>query len=178
MHNHFDASEMFEAWQSAAEEIESWQSAAKDAGIHSPYHLRGVIARLSDKTTTNERLEAIAHALRGSGLPDLANAQAGDENLPVLVSALTGAYQQAIAQERAQQPTPDLRHQIGGDHYANLAVQPWDVMRATFSTEEFNGFLRGNIIKYVMRDKGNRLEDLKKAQHYIDVLISEMESAP
>jgi hypothetical protein len=70
----------------------------------------------------------------------------------------------------------DRRLQIGGDHYANLAVQPWDVMRATFSPEEFNGFLRGNIIKYVMRDKGNRLEDLKKAQHYLGVLIAEMET--
>jgi DNA-binding HxlR family transcriptional regulator len=58
------------------------------------------------------RLEAIAHALRGAGLPDLANVQAGDGNLPVKVVALTGAYQQAIDQIHsltslaAAQPNP------------------------------------------------------------------------
>jgi hypothetical protein len=67
--------------------------------------------------------------------------------------------------------------QVGGDHYARLAVQPWDVMRATMTRAEFQAFLRGNVIKYVMRDKGNRLEDLKKAMHYLETLIADMESA-
>jgi hypothetical protein len=67
--------------------------------------------------------------------------------------------------------------QVGGDHYARLAVQPWDVMRATMTPAEFQAFLRGNVIKYVMRDKGDRLEDLKKAMHYLETLIADMESA-
>ena len=40
------------------------------------------------------------------------------------------------------------------------------------SKEEFNGFLRGNVIKYIARDKGG-VEDLKKARHYLDKLIEE-----
>lgn len=61
--------------------------------------------------------------------------------------------------------------QVGGDHYTRLQVQPWAAMEAWMSREEFAGFLRGNAIKYLARDKGNRLEDLKKARHYLDKLI-------
>jgi hypothetical protein len=35
--------------------------------------------------------------------------------------------------------------EVGGDHYARLAVQPWDVMRATMTRAEFQAFLRGNV---------------------------------
>ena len=38
--------------------------------------------------------------------------------------------------------------QIGGSHYKELGVQPWSVMEAILSREEFVGFLKGNIIKY------------------------------
>ena len=62
--------------------------------------------------------------------------------------------------------------QVGGTHYANKKVQPWDAMSAWMSQEEFVGFLRGNAIKYLARcnEKGG-IEDVKKAQHYIDKLI-------
>ena len=68
---------------------------------------------------------------------------------------------------------PKLRDmQVGGDHYSSKAVQPWDAMESWMSKEEFSGFLRGNVIKYVSRyqDKGG-LEDLKKADHYLSKLI-------
>jgi hypothetical protein len=42
------------------------------------------------------------------------------------------------------------------------------------SREEFIGFLRGNVIKYVAREK-NPVEDLKKARHYLDKLIEELD---
>lgn len=62
--------------------------------------------------------------------------------------------------------------QVGGDHYVTKAVQPWDVMQAWMSHEEFAGFLRGNVIKYIARykDKGG-VADLQKARHYLDKLI-------
>lgn len=62
--------------------------------------------------------------------------------------------------------------QVGGDHYNNKAVQPWDAMEAWMTPSEFQGFLRGNAIKYLARcgDKGG-LEDLRKAQHYLEKLI-------
>lgn len=62
--------------------------------------------------------------------------------------------------------------QIGGTHYQDKAVQPWDAMACWMTPEQFKGFLRGNIIKYVARcdDKGG-VEDLRKARHYLEKLI-------
>lgn len=73
-----------------------------------------------------------------------------------------------------RQETADTQ-QVGGDHYTRLQVQPWAAMEAWMSPEEFQGFLRGNAIKYLARDKGNRLEDWKKARHYLDKLIEVLE---
>lgn len=66
--------------------------------------------------------------------------------------------------------------QVGGTHYLSKAVQPWEAMAAWLTKEEFQGFLRGNVIKYIARcnDKGG-IEDIKKARHYIDKLIEVME---
>ena len=69
--------------------------------------------------------------------------------------------------------------QIGGDHYANKAVQPWDAMKCWMSPDQFEGFLRGNAIKYLARypDKG-AVDDVKKARHYLDALIEHLEARP
>ena len=68
--------------------------------------------------------------------------------------------------------------QIGGLHYNKLQVQPWTAMEAWMTPEQFEGFLRGNAIKYLARagKKGDALEDVKKAQHYLLKLIEVMES--
>jgi len=57
--------------------------------------------------------------------------------------------------------------QVGGAHYTDKAIQPWDYILANDL-----GYLEGNIVKYVSRwkDKGG-IEDLKKAQHYLQKLI-------
>lgn len=57
--------------------------------------------------------------------------------------------------------------QIGGDHYAKMKIQPID-----FITENKLSFIQGNIIKYICRYKDkNGLQDLKKAQHYMNMLL-------
>jgi hypothetical protein len=63
--------------------------------------------------------------------------------------------------------------QVGGDHYKRLRIQPWDAMESWMTGDEFDGFLRGNVIKYVARagKKGDALSDLRKAKHYLDKLI-------
>jgi hypothetical protein len=65
-------------------------------------------------------------------------------------------------------------YQIGGDHYKELAVQPWAAMQSWMSEAEFAGFLRGNAIKYLARAgrKGDDLQDLQKAMHYLEKLVS------
>ena len=58
--------------------------------------------------------------------------------------------------------------QVGGDHYKKHKIQPWDAIH------DWNlGFFTGNAVKYIARhkDKGG-LEDIKKARHYLDKLIS------
>ena len=59
-----------------------------------------------------------------------------------------------------------LNTQVGGNHYKNFKIQP-----AEFSEKNGLSFCEGNVIKYIARKKDNRLEDLKKARHYIDMLI-------
>jgi hypothetical protein len=59
-------------------------------------------------------------------------------------------------------------YQIGGSHYKDMAVQPWDVMQSVLTHEEFVGFLKGNVIKYSMRQgKKEGTDDGAKALHYL-----------
>ena len=68
--------------------------------------------------------------------------------------------------------SPANQVQIGGDHYSKLKFSPWDVYRDWMTPEQFSGFMRGSVLKYMIRyrDKGG-VEDLKKARHYLDKLI-------
>ena len=61
---------------------------------------------------------------------------------------------------------------LAPDHYSRSAIEPWDFIMANNLD-----FMRGNVIKYVMRyDAKNGLEDLKKARAYLDKLIEREES--
>lgn len=58
--------------------------------------------------------------------------------------------------------------QVGGTHYKDMAVQPWEVMQYVLTSEEFEGFLKGNVIKYSMRQgKKEGSDDAAKALHYL-----------
>lgn len=63
------------------------------------------------------------------------------------------------------------------NHY-HEGVQPIEVMESNFEGLETNGFLKGNVIKYVCRSnkKGKELEDLKKAQWNLNRLIERLEN--
>ena len=60
-------------------------------------------------------------------------------------------------------------------HYEILAIEPWDIMKANFTTEEFVAYLKGNIIKYTLRSKGQDLSDAEKIKHYAEKLIEVLE---
>jgi hypothetical protein len=60
--------------------------------------------------------------------------------------------------------------QIGGDHYKEMGVQPWAVMEAVLTREEFIGFLKGNVIKYSMRNGKKGEFDAGKCTHYMQKL--------
>ena len=60
-----------------------------------------------------------------------------------------------------------MQKQVGGAHYKDCAIQPFDFIMANKLS-----FAVGNTIKYLCRyKKKNGIEDLKKARHYIDMLI-------
>ena len=61
--------------------------------------------------------------------------------------------------------------QVSGTHYKDMSVQPWAVMELVLTSEEFEGFLKGNIIKYTMRaGRKDGSDDSGKAKHYMKKL--------
>lgn len=64
-----------------------------------------------------------------------------------------------------------LKVQVGGDHYKTLVIQP-----AEYCMANNIGFMEGSVIKYVTRwrDKGG-VDDLKKARHFLDMMIEHEE---
>lgn len=67
----------------------------------------------------------------------------------------------------AKQP-PDGGTSQEATHYQLLRQQPIEIMQTLFSPEEFKGFLRGNIIKYVLRygHKDERCKEAEKIAQY------------
>lgn len=56
-------------------------------------------------------------------------------------------------------------------HYKlnGLDIEAIDVIKSILGSEKFEGYCRGNIIKYILRaDSKNGIEDLKKAQVYLN----------
>lgn len=61
--------------------------------------------------------------------------------------------------------------QVSGQHYKTMTVQPWTAMEALLTHQEFVGFLKGNVIKYSMRQgRKDGSDDGAKALHYIQKL--------
>lgn len=60
-----------------------------------------------------------------------------------------------------------LDKQMGGTHYKQMKIQP-----IQFIIENGIDYIPGNVIKYVCRYKEkNGIQDLKKAIHYLEILI-------
>lgn len=85
----------------------------------------------------------------------------GKQTSPFLTG--TGAARMSLAEAQGD----PLAKQVGGDHYKTMKIQPVEFIEA-------NGipFLEGNVIKYVVRHVGKGgVADLRKAKHYIDLLL-------
>ena len=61
-------------------------------------------------------------------------------------------------------------------HYSNGGIECIDAIKASMSHDEYCGFLKGNVIKYIWRYrlKGG-IEDIKKADVYLTWLEHEIE---
>ena len=72
-----------------------------------------------------------------------------------------GAFKQSCP------PATDI--QVGGSHYKNYKIQPIE-----YTLANSLNFCQGNVVKYITRYKDkNGAEDLRKAIHYIDILLDE-----
>ena len=68
--------------------------------------------------------------------------------------------------EAAKAIDPFGYYENSGDHYAKHTIQLWDIIRG-YELDYFEG----NALKYLLRQKDNRLEDLQKAAHYLEECI-------
>ena len=63
------------------------------------------------------------------------------------------------------------------EHYRQGGLECIEAIEASMSREEFQGYLKGNIEKYVWRYRyKNGVQDLHKARWYLDRLILALEN--
>lgn len=65
------------------------------------------------------------------------------------------------------------REEAIGAHYKQCGVEPFAVMFNMFTDEEVKGFIKGNIIKYSIRNgikEDTNEKDVEKAKFYMEML--------
>lgn len=68
-----------------------------------------------------------------------------------------------------------MESNINPNHYKG-EIECIDAIKSSMSHQQFIGYLKGNVQKYTWRyDRKNGIEDLKKAQWYLERLIKEVE---
>jgi hypothetical protein len=69
-------------------------------------------------------------------------------------------------------PTKDL---VNPAHYKDTPIECIEAIKAAMTEQQFQGYLRGNVIKYLWRyeNKGGKT-DLEKAEWYLKRLIEEL----
>lgn len=62
-------------------------------------------------------------------------------------------------------------------HYTQGGIECLDAIKASMTPEQFSGFLKGQVMKYMWRYelKALPLQDLQKAEFYLKRLIAEVE---
>jgi hypothetical protein len=77
-----------------------------------------------------------------------------------------------ISSENWREPVNALDGQVGGSHYKDMPIQPWEAMEAWMTPEEYRGYHKGVAIGYLARErqKGG-LQDIEKAVHHLHRLL-------
>lgn len=90
----------------------------------------------------------------------------------VMCSSDIGAYGPFHGDLLCQNCMEDKKDKINPSHYKKGGIETIAFIKAKMSDEQFKGYLLGNVFKYTSRfqDK-NGLEDLRKAQWYLNKLI-------
>jgi len=97
-------------------------------------------------------------------------------------------FEQPIDNKRTYKYEKDFSHDVSYEnerkhnnvhspsHYMHGKKETIDVIRDCMESDEYHGYLKGNVLKYVSRYKfkGEPLEDLQKANWYLNRLIKEV----
>ena len=79
----------------------------------------------------------------------------------------------ASDEKRQASATAELRSalekQVGGAHYKDLgAYQPWLVLKASMTEDEFRGYMKGTALVYLLRAGKKGTDDIEKACHTLE----------
>jgi hypothetical protein len=68
---------------------------------------------------------------------------------------------------------------INPEHYKKGGIECVEAIKASMSDLEFQGYLKGNVFKYMWRFRHKKgVEDLQKAEWYNKRLIDELKANP
>lgn len=97
-----------------------------------------------------------------------------DAEVGNIIHVLHGALEPKEPTKTVEQADP-VNHP---SHYTSGGIECIEAIKASMTAEAYKGFLKGNVMKYLWRyeNKGKPVEDLKKAQTYLDWLIKENEN--
>ena len=100
-----------------------------------------------------------------------------DDRVPILVTGFTGTKYpfEELTQHLLDKSVPAMDKQVGGDHYKALGIQPMELVLANMGYDAFKGACYVKINKYMIRNKDNEVEQLKKARHILSMWIEEAE---
>jgi DNA-directed RNA polymerase subunit RPC12/RpoP len=103
---------------------------------------------------TSDYTEMVAHALETHPK----HAMSLPVSVPYAADRPRDLYQVAEA-DTVNQPS----------HYTSGDIECIDAIRAALTDDEWRGFIKGNVIKYIWRERlKNGNEDLKKAEKYLE----------
>jgi hypothetical protein len=103
-----------------------------------------------------------------AGVLELIKEQEVPDQMELFGKEASNALLHSISQGKGR--GPDLVNSPA--HYTYGGIETIDFIRAKLTNEEFTGYLKGNVIKYLTRAdlKGNPAQDLAKAKWYMDRL--------
>ena len=98
-----------------------------------------------------------------------------DERIAMMTCVQCGLQFEPSAEVSSTNPRCSLcRVVTSPPHYTQGGVEVIDIIRAKLTTDEFHGYCKGNVLKYIFRAnlKGG-VTDLRKAKVYLQWLIDD-----
>lgn len=132
--------------------------------------VRGFFYATTTVIAFQNRMKTYTLTIRNGELTD-----AQRQQLHAIVTLMTQRTATLTEDATPAQPAPATEanaHQVGGDHYTDMAVQPWDVLQHWLTPEEYRGYQKGVAITYLARERQKGGDtDISKAAHHLQKLV-------